>query len=65
MAVIEERKRTYVSDGQQYTIVVRLKDDAYKGCTKAEIDNRKENFLNVCAQLMPIALKRSAEQQTS
>ncbi|MDE6150316.1 MAG: hypothetical protein K2F81_09565 [Ruminococcus sp.] len=64
MAVIEERKRTYVSEsGHSYTIVVRLKDDAYKDCSKEEIAKRKEQFLSVCSQLMPIALKRSAEQK--
>lgn len=59
LAVSEECKKTYVTkSGREYNIIVRLKDDAYKNCNKGEIEKRKDQFLNVCSQLMSIALKK-------
>ena len=52
MAIIHEERHTYMNGGRPMTIVVRIKDDAYKDCTPEEIKARRRDFEETALRLI-------------
>ena len=62
--VISTTERTYYSNGKPYTVIVSIKDDAYRDCSEEELRRRREEFGKTALRIAGDALKnRGSDKQ--